>query len=219
MRQAPIPTPSNSSLDRVTSCDVASVERVSAMVTARTQTQGKNYFFDSPLSEIDPIILTGSIPDVFEEYVRSLPTELQLSRGGFVIAHSGSKTDERSLSLIAISDVDTACAGLGIAIPTDNSALHEVSDSNCLKTVTPAKELKGNFVERHALIVSPDGCMGMYPLQIDGFTIGVVTLNFSKASACYDASKEISLANAKLAQRISEVAPQIVSKAISALEF
>jgi hypothetical protein len=219
MRQAPIPTILSPSIERITTREIAPVDVGCPNNTEESQGQFRSYFFDSPLSEIDPFILTSSIPDEFEQFVRSLPTELQLSRGGFVIAHPKGEKAELSLSLIAISDINSVCAGLGIAIPIDNSALYEVSDSNCLKTITPAKELKGNFVERHALVVSGDGCIGMYPLQVDGFTIGVVTLNFSKSSSCYDASEEISLANSKLAQRVAQIAPRIISKAITALDY
>jgi hypothetical protein len=193
-------------------------------VTAEERSQANQYYFDSPLSEIDPVILTSSIPDVFEQFVCSLSADLQLSRGGFVLAHHGTAHDrtpatDSHLSLIAISDNDTVCAGLGIAIPREHSALHEISDSNCLKTVIPAKDWQGNFVERHALIVSADGCLGMYPLEIDQLTIGVVTLNFGKCTACNEASDKIALAKTRLARRIAKVAPRSASIPATALEL
>ncbi len=219
MRQPPNSTTLNPSMERISAGEIVSVGTDASSNFSENLIQGKNLYFSNPLSEIDPLILTSSIPNVFEEFVRSLPTELQLTRGGFVIAHTGSEIAASALSLIAISDIDTVCAGLGIAIPVENSALHEVSDSSCLKTVTPAKRLKGNFVERHALIVSADGCLGMYPLAIDKSIIGVVTLNFSKSSACYNASKEIALANTRLARSIAKVAPRIAPETIVSLEF
>ncbi len=163
------------------------------------------------LSEIDPLILTGQIPDAFEDFIGALPSDLQLRRAGFIIAHQGKATTDFSLSLIAIGDSDAVCAGLGIAIPPENSTLHEICDSHCLKTITPAEDFHGNFVERHALIVSARGCFGMYPLEMDRLLLGVVTLNCDNQTTFDNSSEQFQFALGNLAVEVGRILSTITS--------
>jgi len=176
------------------------------------------YHFDCSISEIDTLKLSGLIPHAFDEFIASLPQKMQLRRGAFILAHGGSPVSDSTLSVIAISDGATSCSGLGITIPRSKSMIQEICDARCLKTVVPASDFHGNFVERHALIVSPDGCLGMYPLEVNTLILGAVALNCDNYEAFQDSSSEIQSALGALGQRVAELAPVQSSDAPTSLD-
>jgi len=165
------------------------------------------YHFDCSISEIDTLKLSGLIPHAFEEFIASLPQKIKLRRGAFILAHRGSPVSDSTLSVIAVSDGEISCSGLGITIPQTKSMLQEICDARCLKTIVPASEFHGNFVERHALIVSPDGCLGMYPLEVNTLILGAVALNCDNYEVFQGSCAEIQSAIGVLGRRVAELAP------------
>ncbi len=193
--------------------------------SGQTNAYTKSYCLKSLLSEIDPHILTNEIPDAFEQFVRALPKSLELRRAGFILAHQGNTaqdntatdTSQVALTIIAISDREIVRAGLGVSIPRENSALYEICDSHCLKTITPADDFRGNFVERHALVVSASGCLGMYPLAVNQLSMGAVTLNCDCQSTISAYSEQLSESLEKLTNHIATIVTAIpaISPAIA----
>lgn len=119
-----------------------------------SRVHAKHLFFDCPLTEIETLIVAVRMPELFENFITSLPRDMDIRCSAFVLAHRGHQDTNSALSVIAISDGAQTSSGLGIAIPQEKSMLQEICDTHCLKTITPARDFHGNYVERRALIVS-----------------------------------------------------------------
>lgn len=169
-------------------------------------TPGSNYFAESRLSSISPnsvslkrrraieksvarlLASPGLIADKFSGLVDRLSPEFKLIRAGLLLK------SHRSNELVSsvIWDEGVLLSEVSVRIPSKESILMELLETDCAKVISPAACFLGNFVESRLFVSDPAGSLSIFPLCLDENRLGLVILNSTDAESFYRSARWIS---------------------------
>lgn len=119
--------------------------------------------------------LAGDLPlaSKFRTLLERLHRPCAITRALLLLA----EPEKDRLSTYALWESGQLRTGVHLIIPRQDSALWELLETSCAKTITPPAELQGNFIEKQLLTSSQSGTLTIYPLISGGQRLGLICLN------------------------------------------